>query len=98
MIYTGWGLGNFFGGTVTMTPEYDEARESIARARMTVFVLDVTQANYHSLETGLETIAEDTGGTYETSSGSPAAARSCSDPAASAASRPARRAPCGSTR
>ena len=28
-------------------------------------MLDVTQADYHSLEIGLETIAEDTGGTYE---------------------------------
>jgi VWFA-related protein len=65
MIYTGWGLGNYFAGTVTMTPEYDDAREALARARVTVFVLDVTQADYHSLEVGLETIAEDTGGTYE---------------------------------
>jgi VWFA-related protein len=65
MIYAGWGLGDYFAGTVTMTTEYDDAREALARARVTVFVLDVTQADYHSLEVGLETIAEDTGGTYE---------------------------------
>jgi VWFA-related protein len=65
MIYAGWGLGDYFGGIVTMRPEYDDTREALARARVTVFVLDVTQADYHSLEVGLETIAEDTGGTYE---------------------------------
>ncbi len=65
MIYTGWGLGEYFGGGVTMTPDYSDARAALARARVTVFVLDVTQADYHSLEVGLETIAEDTGGTYE---------------------------------
>ena len=65
MIYAGWGLGEYFAGTVTMTPDYDDARDALARARVTVFVLDVTQADYHSLEVGLETIAEDTGGTYE---------------------------------
>ncbi len=65
MIYAGWGLGEYFAGTVTMTPDYDDARAALARARVTVFVLDVTQADYHSLEFGLETIAEDTGGTYE---------------------------------
>ena len=65
MIYAGWGLGNYFAGTVTQTFDYDEARESLARAHVTVFVLDVTQADYHSLEVGLQTIAEDTGGTYE---------------------------------
>ena len=65
MIYAGWGLGEYFAGAVTMTPDYDDARAALARARVTVFVLDVTQADYHSLEIGLETIAEDTGGTYE---------------------------------
>jgi VWFA-related protein len=65
MIYAGWGLGEYFAGMVTMTPAYDRARDALARARVTVFVLDVTQADYHSLEVGLETLAEDTGGTYE---------------------------------
>ena len=65
MIYTGWGLGAYFAGTVVMTPDYDDAHAALTRARVTVFVLDITRADYHSLEIGLETIAEDTGGTYE---------------------------------
>jgi VWFA-related protein len=65
LVFAGWGLGSLFGGVVRMTPEYRETREALTRARVTVFVLDVTRADYHSLEVGLETIAEDTGGTYE---------------------------------
>jgi VWFA-related protein len=65
MIFAGWGLGEYVAGSVVMPPEYDEARDALARARVTVFVLDVTQADYHSLEVGLETVAYDTGGTYD---------------------------------
>ena len=35
-----------------------------SRARVTVFALDVTNADYHTLEVGLEQVAEDTGGFY----------------------------------
>ena len=31
---------------------------------MTVFALDITNADYHTLEVGLEQVAEDTGGFY----------------------------------
>jgi hypothetical protein len=33
-------------------------------ARVAVFCLDVTNADYHSLEVGLEQVASDTGGFY----------------------------------
>jgi hypothetical protein len=33
-------------------------------ARVSVFVLDVTSADYHSLEVGLQSVAAATGGTY----------------------------------
>jgi VWFA-related protein len=65
LIFAGWGLGRYTAGSVQMVPEYDATRDALERANVTVFVLDVTQADYHSLEIGLEIIAEDTGGTYE---------------------------------
>jgi VWFA-related protein len=65
MIVLGWGLGewNSVAGA-TMRASYPGALDALARARVTVFALDVTQANRHSLEYGLETIAADTGGIY----------------------------------
>ena len=64
MIYLGWGLGRFGVGGVRMTPDYAPAVAALARARVSVFVLDVTSADSHSLEVGLESVAAATGGTY----------------------------------
>lgn len=64
MIYLGWGLGRFGSGGVRMTPDYRPAVRALSRARVSVFVLDVTSADYHSLEVGLQSVAEATGGTY----------------------------------
>lgn len=64
MIYLGWGLGRFGGGGVHMTPSYAPAVKALRDARASVFVLDVTSADYHSLEVGLEQVAADTGGMY----------------------------------
>lgn len=64
MIYLGWGLGRFGTGGVRMTPAYRPAVKALSRARVSVFVLDVTSADYHSLEVGLQSVAEATGGTY----------------------------------
>jgi hypothetical protein len=50
-----------------MEPSYDKARDALLAARVTVFAIDVTQADYHSLQEGLETVAEDTGGFYASS-------------------------------
>jgi VWFA-related protein len=60
----GWGLGRLVGGIVQMENNYPQARQALADARATVFSLDVTDADYHSLEVGLERVAEDTGGFY----------------------------------
>ena len=43
---------------------YDEARAVLEAARASVFTLDVTQADYHTFEHGLQAVAEDTGGFY----------------------------------
>lgn len=64
VIYLGWGLGRFGVGGVRMTPDYGPAVRALGAARATVFVLDVTSADYHSLEAGLEGVAADTGGIY----------------------------------
>ncbi|HEX6899606.1 MAG TPA: VWA domain-containing protein [Thermoanaerobaculia bacterium] len=64
MIYLGWGLGRFGDGGVQMTPSYAPAVKALRDANASVFVLDVTSADYHSLEEGLEQVAADTGGLY----------------------------------
>lgn len=64
MIYLGWGLGRFGSGGVRMTPDYKPAVKALSKARVSVFVLDVTSADYHSLEVGLQSVAAATGGTY----------------------------------
>lgn len=64
MIFLGWGLGRFNTEGVRMTPAYKPAVQALHAARTSVFVLDITSADAHSLETGLEGIAEATGGLY----------------------------------
>jgi VWFA-related protein len=64
LILLGWGLGRYTAEGVRMTPDYKPAVRALGRAHATVFVLDVTSADYHSLEVGLEGVAEATGGAY----------------------------------
>jgi len=64
LAFLGWGMGRLEGGTVRMAPQYDEARRALMAARVVVFSLDVAEADYHSLEVGLQQVAEDTGGFY----------------------------------
>ncbi len=64
LVYLGWGLGRYGTGGVRMTPDYRPAVRALYAARTTVFVLDVSQADYHSLEIGLQNVAAQTGGTY----------------------------------
>jgi len=66
MVFVGWGMGRYDGrsGSVSLDPDYGPARRGLLEARVTVFCLDVTQADYHSLEVGLQQVAEDTGGFY----------------------------------
>ncbi len=64
LILFGWGLGVFSGGRVWMLPVYAAARQALEAARVSVFSLDFTQADYHSLEVGLGKVSGDTGGFY----------------------------------
>ena len=64
MVFLGWGMGSFSSMGVHMRPAFAPAVRALRRARASVFVLDVTSADYHSLAAGLEAVAEDTGGAY----------------------------------
>jgi VWFA-related protein len=64
MILFGWGLGRRTGNTVSMDPKYPIARYALETSRVTVFALDMTIADYHDLEIGLQKTAADTGGFY----------------------------------
>jgi len=64
VIYLGWGMGRFGGGGVSMTPAFEPAVQALRAAHAAVFVLDVTSADAHSLEVGLQNVAEATGGEY----------------------------------
>lgn len=61
----GWGLGEYSPRAgVRMKPKYRIARAALEAARVTIFALDTTNADYHDLEIGLGTAAKDTGGFY----------------------------------
>jgi VWFA-related protein len=68
MILFGWGLGRYVHGVgVFMEPKYAGARYALERARVSVFSIDFTRADAHSLAAGLNKAAEDTGGFYASS-------------------------------
>ncbi len=64
LAFFGFGMGRLSWPAFTMNPDYGEARQALLDARTTVFTLDVTDADYHTLEVGLEQVAQDTGGFY----------------------------------
>jgi hypothetical protein len=64
LLLMGWGLGHRWAGGVLMGPKYTIARHVLEAARVTIFSLDTVDADYHTLEAGLEKAAEDTGGFY----------------------------------
>jgi len=68
MLYFGWGLGTVGGVTGPVPAEvrdYRKALRSISAARVNIFTLDVTDADYHTLEYRLEGVSAATGGTYQ---------------------------------
>jgi hypothetical protein len=64
VVLIGHGFGELLGGAVHFEPAYAEARRALQAARAAVFCLDVTDADSHTLEAGLELTAEDTGGFF----------------------------------
>lgn len=65
VIVVGHGFGRLGPAGVAMEAGYDDARRALQRARASVFTLDVTDADYHSLEAGLQLVSDDTGGLYQ---------------------------------
>jgi VWFA-related protein len=65
MVFFGWGLGRMSGSLgVRMEADYGPAAAALLDSRTTVFSLDVTNADHHSLDVGLKKVARDTGGFY----------------------------------
>ena len=65
LILFGWGLGRWTPGVgVSMEPKYASARYVLERARVSIFSIDFTQADSHTLSAGLGKAADDTGGFY----------------------------------
>ena len=68
MLYFGWGLGTIggIGGpNFAERRDFRNALKSIAAARVSIFTLDVTDADYHSLEASLQNVSDLTGGIYQ---------------------------------
>jgi VWFA-related protein len=64
VVLVGHGFGRFSATGITMEHEYAPAQSALLSARASVFSLDVTNADYHSLEEGLRTVSEATGGFF----------------------------------
>jgi VWFA-related protein len=68
MLFFGWGLGTVGGLTGPNASEqqaWSDAMHRMAEARVNIFTLDVTDADYHSLEGSIQQIADLTGGHYD---------------------------------
>jgi len=68
MLFFGWGLGTVGGVTgpnLTERRDFENALRALAAARTNIFTLDVTDADYHSLEVHLQNLSDLTGGTYQ---------------------------------
>jgi len=64
VVLFGAGMGRLTPVGVVLDAAYGPAREALAAAQATVFSLDVTDADRHTLEVGLQQVAADTGGFY----------------------------------
>ena len=64
IVLVGHGFGRLSGSSLVVEPAYAEARRALQAARASVFCLDVTDADAHTLEAGLQMTAEDTGGFF----------------------------------
>jgi VWFA-related protein len=68
MLFFGWGLvtvGGLGGPNLAESRDFGNALRALAAARTNIFTLDVTNADYHSLEGYLQNLSDLTGGTYQ---------------------------------
>ena len=64
LVLIGYGFGQLGLSGVAMEKDYGPARQALVASRTSVFSLDVTDADYHSLEAGLQLVSGQTGGFY----------------------------------
>ena len=64
LVFFGWGLGTKAGPRVWLGSSYARARYALMKARVAVYAIDVTDADGHDLQVGLQRLAADTGGFY----------------------------------
>ncbi len=64
LVLFGWGVGRYNRGHSITTPGLTNAIAALTAARTSVFSLDITTADWHTLEIGLRKVSEDTGGVY----------------------------------
>ena len=64
LILFGWGLGRLAGDHIHLGKDYVVAERALEGSRTTVFAIDLTQADGHSLAAGLAAPADATGGFY----------------------------------
>ena len=64
LVFFGWGVGRYNRGHRITTPGVTNAIAALTAARTSVFTLDITTADWHTLEIGLQKVSEDTGGIY----------------------------------
>ena len=64
LVLFGWGVGRYNRGHRIATSGATNAIAALAAARTSVFTLDITTADFHTLEIGLRKVSEDTGGVY----------------------------------
>ena len=77
LIYFGWGMGvvgGMNGPNLTERTAWEATLRSMEAARVNIFSLDVTDADFHSLEVYLQQISDLTGGRYEKTNVFPALA------------------------
>jgi len=65
LVYFGYALGrDSTGPGIAVGKRYERAMEALSAARTSVFSLDITDADYHTLGVGLMLLSEDTGGFF----------------------------------
>jgi len=64
IVLVGHGFGRFSRSGVSMENDYTSAAEALLAARASVFSIDITEADYHSLEAGLQLVSQQTGGFF----------------------------------
>lgn len=65
LVLVGHGWGQLSGTGLHFDREYAPAVEAFQAGRVSVFTLDTTNADYHTLDAGLISVAEHTGGFFE---------------------------------